>query len=70
MVRAIRGVLVSCDTTVKQIILHINETRRFIIEDLDDTHVFIDASSVEMVRAELDRILDENTYQLNIVEGQ
>ncbi|KAI8053745.1 nucleotide excision repair TFIIH subunit [Syncephalis plumigaleata] len=67
MVKAIRGVLIECDSTVKQIILHINETRRFIIEDLDETHVFVDASSVSMLRAELDRILDENTYQLDVV---
>ncbi|RKP07334.1 hypothetical protein THASP1DRAFT_17213, partial [Thamnocephalis sphaerospora] len=53
-----------------QIILHINDTRRFIIEDLDDTHVFVDAGSVDMLRAELDRILDENTYQLDVVGTQ
>ncbi|KAI9596095.1 hypothetical protein BDF19DRAFT_439613 [Syncephalis fuscata] len=50
MVKAIRG----ADATVKQIILHINESRRFIIEDLDETHVFVDASN-------------ENTYQLDVV---
>jgi TFIIH basal transcription factor complex TTD-A subunit len=64
---ALTKLLHSSDSTVKQIILHINESRRFIIEDLDETHVFVDASSVSMLRAELDRILDENTYQLDVV---
>ncbi|KAF9586233.1 hypothetical protein BGW38_008215 [Lunasporangiospora selenospora] len=58
MVKAVKG----NDSSVKQIILGLNERGQFIIEDLDDTHVFVDASCVEQLRADIDQILNENTY--------
>jgi len=49
---------------VKQIILGLNEKGQFIIEDLDDTHVFVDASCVDQLREDIDQILNENTYKV------
>jgi TFIIH basal transcription factor complex TTD-A subunit len=40
-----KGVLVRCDPAVKQFILHLDIKHRFVIADLDETSVFIDASS-------------------------
>ncbi|KAI9486836.1 MAG: TFIIH subunit TTDA/Tfb5 [Benjaminiella poitrasii] len=68
MVKAVRGVLIECDTTVKQIVLNLNKRGKFIIEDLDDTHLFIEASWVDQLKFELDKILDENSYTVSATE--
>ncbi|KAF7723579.1 hypothetical protein EC973_001820 [Apophysomyces ossiformis] len=65
MVKAVKGVLLECDSTVKQIVLNLNKRSHFVIEDLDDTHLFIEASSVQQLQYELDRILDENSYTIS-----
>ncbi|KAJ1651819.1 hypothetical protein IWQ61_007701 [Dispira simplex] len=66
MVRAIKGVLIECDTTAKQIILALNERYRFIIEDLDDTHLFVNADCVTMLRSEIDKVIEENTFKTDV----
>lgn len=70
MVKAIKGVLLECDTTVKQIVLNLNKRSNFVIEDLDDTHLFIEASKVDELQSELDRILDENAYTISVEERE
>ncbi|ETW75530.1 hypothetical protein HETIRDRAFT_164342 [Heterobasidion irregulare TC 32-1] len=62
--KAIRGVLFSCDSAVKQILLSMNEKQSFIIEDLDDFHVLIKADEEWRVRKELEAELEKNTYSL------
>ncbi|GAA5923925.1 hypothetical protein JCM21900_002962 [Sporobolomyces salmonicolor] len=67
MVKATRGVLVTCDPAVKQILLQLDETAgsrdRFIIADLDDTHVLIAPEAVERVREDLEAHLETNFFQ-------
>jgi TFIIH basal transcription factor complex TTD-A subunit len=45
MVNVTKGVLVECDPAMKQFLLYLDETHklgsRFIIQDLDETHLFI-----------------------------
>lgn len=62
MVKAVKGVLLECDSTVKQIVLNLNKRENFVIEDLDETHLFIESTWVEQLKYELDKILDENSY--------
>ncbi|KAH9896473.1 nucleotide excision repair TFIIH subunit [Cubamyces sp. BRFM 1775] len=62
--KAIRGVLLTCDSAVKQILLALNEKESFIIEDLDDHHVVIKADEEYRVRRELEAELEKNTYSL------
>ncbi|KAI9057712.1 nucleotide excision repair TFIIH subunit [Trametes sanguinea] len=62
--KAIRGVLLTCDSAVKQILLALNEKENFIIEDLDDYHVVIKADQEYRVRRELELELEKNTYSL------
>ncbi|OJT05993.1 RNA polymerase II transcription factor B subunit 5 [Trametes pubescens] len=62
--KAIRGVLLTCDSAVKQILLTLNERENFIIEDLDDFHVVIKADEEYRVRRELEAELEKNTYSL------
>ncbi|KAF9112625.1 General transcription factor IIH subunit 5 [Mortierella sp. AM989] len=64
MVKAVKGVVVECDSSVKMIILGLNEKGQFIIEDLDDTHIFVDASCIDQLRLDIDEILNENTYKV------
>ncbi|KAG5722827.1 hypothetical protein E4T56_gene20160, partial [Termitomyces sp. T112] len=52
--RAIKGVLFTCDPAVKQILLTMNEKESFIIEDLDDYHLVIKADEEYRVRKELE----------------
>lgn len=68
MVKAVKGVLLECDPTVKQIVLNLNERGNFVIEDLDETHLFVEASCVQELQYELDRILDENSYTISAEE--
>lgn len=65
MVKAVKGVLLECDSTVKQIVLNLNKRDNFVIEDLDETHLFIEASWVEKLKYELDQVLDENSYTVS-----
>ena len=58
--------MIECDQAVKSIILDLDSKLKFIIEDLDETHLFIDASKLEEVQETLENILEDNTYR---VEG-
>jgi len=62
--RAIKGVLLTCDSAVKQILLTMNEKDNFIIEDLDDFHLIIKADEEYRVKRQLDAELEKNTYSL------
>ncbi|KIP03654.1 hypothetical protein PHLGIDRAFT_121398 [Phlebiopsis gigantea 11061_1 CR5-6] len=62
--KAIRGVLLTCDSAVKQILLTMNEKQSFIIEDLDDHHLVIKADEEWRVKRELEAELEKNTYSL------
>ncbi|KAI1184415.1 RNA polymerase 2 general transcription and DNA repair factor tfiih component [Nemania serpens] len=60
MVRAIKGTLVECDPSIKSIIISINsEKNDYIIEDLDDTHLFIKDAMIAQLKAKLEERLKE-----------
>jgi len=63
--RAIKGVLLTCDVAVKQILLAKNQEQNFVIEDLDDYHLLIKAEEEDRVRRMLDTELEKNTYSLD-----
>lgn len=42
------------DAAVKQLILSLDERNRFIIMDLDDTHLLVSPDRVDWLRAELE----------------
>jgi len=62
--RAVKGVLLTCDSAVKQILLTMNERDNFVVEDLDDFHVIIKADEEYKVRKQLELELEKNTYSL------
>ncbi|KAI3605028.1 hypothetical protein WG66_001899 [Moniliophthora roreri] len=63
--RAVKGVLLTCDPAVKQILLIMNERQHFILEDLDDNHLVIKADEEYRVRRELEAELEKNTYSMD-----
>ncbi|KKA30747.1 hypothetical protein TD95_005295 [Thielaviopsis punctulata] len=64
MPRAIRGVLVECDPSIKSIIVNIDSARHdYIIEDLDETRVVIKENMVDSLKEKLEQRLKE-TQQL------
>ena len=69
MPRAIRGVLVRCDPSIKALILQVDSQRHdIVVEELDDTHLVIDQSKVQAVKDELNRLLSQNIY--NAIEDE
>ncbi|CAG8521235.1 4709_t:CDS:2 [Ambispora gerdemannii] len=66
MVKAVKGTILKCDPAVKQVILSMNnsEHKPFIIEDLDETHLFVDTTHVERIKRRVEQLLEENTYKV------
>jgi len=64
--RAVRGVIITCDSAVKQILVTLDERpgQSFIIEDLDEFHVLVRADEEQRVRRELEAELEKNTYSM------
>jgi TFIIH basal transcription factor complex TTD-A subunit len=66
MVSAVHGVMITADVPIKQYILHLNDIapaeRKFVITDLDDTHVLVQPEHVEHVRAEIERYQQSTQY--------
>ncbi|KXH60868.1 RNA polymerase II transcription factor B subunit 5, partial [Colletotrichum nymphaeae SA-01] len=55
MPRAIRGVLIECDPSIKSIIVNIDSNNHdYIIEDLDDQHVVVKENMVGLLKRQLD----------------
>eukprot|EP00884_Botryococcus_braunii_P004250 jgi/Botrbrau1/13826/Bobra.0056s0068.1 len=67
MVSALQGVLLECDVPTKVFILSLNEARqnkdRFVIEDLDETRLFVQPTVIEWLESRLKEFHEENTYQ-------
>ncbi|SCV03914.1 LAMI_0H11958g1_1 [Lachancea mirantina] len=63
MPRARKGALIQCDASIKALILQIDMNRNdVILEELDETHLLIDPTKVEFIKAELNRLLSQNIY--------
>jgi len=60
MPRAIRGVLVECDPSIKSIIVKIDSERNdFIIEELDDQTLVIKEGMLQTLKLRLEEALKE-----------
>ncbi|RCK64774.1 RNA polymerase II transcription factor B subunit 5 [Candida viswanathii] len=63
MLVASKGVLVQCDPSIKALIIQIDSTSPgIILEELDETHLLIQHDKVDVVKAELNRLLSKNIY--------
>ncbi|XP_077567614.1 general transcription factor IIH subunit 5 [Stigmatopora nigra] len=68
MVNVHKGVLVECDPAMKQFLLYLDETmalgRKFILKDLDDTHVFITTDVVQTLQERVGKLIDQNSFTI------
>jgi len=65
MVRAIRGVLVECDASIKAIIVKIDSVRHdYIIEELDDGTLVIKENMLKQLKLQLDEMLAKTQVAL------
>jgi len=66
MVNVTKGVLVECDPAMKQFLLHLDEknefTMKFVLQDLDDTHLFIAAEIIETLQEKIDDLMDKMSF--------
>ncbi|PFX32829.1 General transcription factor IIH subunit 5 [Stylophora pistillata] len=69
MVNVTKGVLVECDPAVKQFLLHLDEKvalgKKFVIEDLDETHIFVSAEIVPVLQEKVWEIMDSNSFNIS-----
>lgn len=72
MVNVVKGVLVECDPAMKQFLLHLDEKHSlggpFVIQVLDDTHLFIAADMVERLQDQIDDLMDK--MNVPVVDGK
>ena len=54
--------MVCSDAPAKQLIMHLNETRQFVIKDLDETHVLIDPVYLDFVTNTVEETLEKNIW--------
>ena len=51
---------------MKQFLLHLDETnslgRKFILQDLDETHLFVSADIVETLQSRIDDLMDKLSF--------
>ncbi|KAL8991165.1 MAG: hypothetical protein Q9169_007930 [Polycauliona sp. 2 TL-2023] len=64
MPKAVKGVLIECDPSIKAIILKIDQDKHdYIVEDLDDQHLVIKESQLPRLKERLEQVLAD-TQQL------
>ncbi|KAJ2885302.1 hypothetical protein H4R27_001483 [Coemansia aciculifera] len=61
---AVKGTLIECDPAAREVLLKLNTKDQFIIEDLDNTHLFINSTHLERVQRALDELMNSNTYEV------
>lgn len=58
---------------MKQFLLHLDETlalgRKFIIQDLDESHLFISTDIVDTLQAKVDDLMDKINFSFQEKEG-
>ncbi|KAH9509209.1 General transcription factor IIH subunit 5 [Bulinus truncatus] len=68
MVNVTKGVLIECDPAMKQFLLHLDEKnefgRKFVLQDLDDTHLFVAAEIVETLQERIDELMDQMSFSI------
>jgi TFIIH basal transcription factor complex TTD-A subunit len=66
MVHVQKGVLIECDPQMKQFLLHLDESNalglRFIIQDLDSTHLFISSDIIDTLKNKIDDLMDQISF--------
>ncbi|XP_067845254.1 general transcription factor IIH subunit 5 isoform X1 [Heptranchias perlo] len=68
MVNVLKGVLIECDPAMKQFLLYLDDTnalgKKFIIQDLDETHLFVLAEVVHILQEKVGDLMDQNSFPI------
>ncbi|KAM6460784.1 general transcription factor IIH subunit 5 [Python bivittatus] len=68
MVNVLKGILIECDPAMKQFLLYLDESnalgKKFIIQDLDETHVFVLAEMVNCLQERVGELMDQNSFPI------
>jgi len=66
-----KGILVECDPAMKQFLLHLDENnelgKKFVLQDLDETHLFISADSLDLLVEKIDGLMDKISFPVTQV---
>ena len=66
MVNVVKGSLIKCDPAVIQYLVYLDETlafgEKFIIQKLDEQHLFVQSTSVSMIKEKLQEQIDKISY--------
>lgn len=60
MVKAIKGTFIETEPSIKEVILTIGEKNQFIIENINDTMVFINSKGVVGLKDNVSKIMSFN----------
>ncbi|XP_041501546.1 general transcription factor IIH subunit 5-like [Microtus oregoni] len=64
----LQGILIHCDPAMKQFLLYLDESnalgKKFIIQDIDDTHVFVIVELVNVLQERVGELMDQNAFSL------
>ncbi|CAG0898506.1 unnamed protein product [Cyprideis torosa] len=74
MVNVVKGILVTCDPPMRHFLLHLDETQtfgfRFVLQDLDETHLFVSEEALPLIQSKVDELLDKMALPLNEMDGK
>ena len=66
MVQIQTGIVVTCDPQMKQFLLHLDDTKalgqKFVLQDLDSTHLLISADIIETLKNKIDDLMDQFSF--------
>ncbi|XP_004711700.1 general transcription factor IIH subunit 5-like [Echinops telfairi] len=68
MVNVLKGVLIECDPAMKQFLRYVDESnalgKKFIIQDINDTYVFVLAELVSVLQERVGELMEQNAFAL------
>jgi hypothetical protein len=74
MVQVSRGSLIETDVPTKVLILFFNEQctpdKKFVIQDLDETRLFVQTSAIQTIQQQLREYHNRNTFTAPAKDGQ
>lgn len=70
--KVVAGTLLETDIPTKQLIMYLDRENdnNIIIEDVDDTHVFINSQYVDHVKESVAHLLEINIFEKKDLEGK
>ena len=67
MVNVLKGVIIECDPTVKQFLLHMDE-KNILGDKLDATHLFVSTKVIRTLQSKLWELMDKLSFPVG--DGQ